>query len=69
MANADTLEDLVSFHHRKDVISDIRFSPGYISLKSYLIINLSISVSISMCDFLFTVILSRNFGFLLEEAV
>ena len=69
MANADTLEDLVSFHHRKDVISDIRFSPGYISLKSYLIINLSISVSISMCDFLFTGILSRNFGFLLEEAV
>ncbi|EAW81394.1 echinoderm microtubule associated protein like 5, isoform CRA_b [Homo sapiens] len=28
MANADTLEDLVSFHHRKDMISDIRFSPG-----------------------------------------
>ncbi|XP_045677967.1 echinoderm microtubule-associated protein-like 5 isoform X1 [Phyllostomus hastatus] len=28
MANADTLEDLVSFHHRRDIISDIRFSPG-----------------------------------------
>uniref|UniRef100_A0A4W4ENS0 HELP domain-containing protein n=1 Tax=Electrophorus electricus TaxID=8005 RepID=A0A4W4ENS0_ELEEL len=28
VVNADTLEDLVSFHHRKDVISDIRFSPG-----------------------------------------
>ncbi|KAG6934966.1 echinoderm microtubule associated protein like 5, partial [Chelydra serpentina] len=28
MVNADTLEDLVSFHHRKDVISEIRFSPG-----------------------------------------
>ncbi|MGH0182479.1 UNVERIFIED_CONTAM: hypothetical protein FKN15_009768 [Acipenser sinensis] len=28
IVNADTLEDLVSFHHRKDVISDIRFSPG-----------------------------------------
>lgn len=28
MVNADTLEDLVSFHHRKDIISDIRFSPG-----------------------------------------
>jgi len=69
MANADTLEDLVSFHHRKDVISDIRFSPGKISLKSYLIINLSMTVNISMCDFLFTVILSRNFSFLLEEAV
>lgn len=39
MANADTLEDLVSFHHRKDIISDIRFSPGKVSLKSYLIIN------------------------------
>lgn len=38
MANADTLEDLVSFHHRKDVISDIRFSPGKISLESYLLL-------------------------------
>lgn len=28
MVNADTLEDLVSFHHRKDVVSEIRFSPG-----------------------------------------
>ncbi|XP_076834021.1 echinoderm microtubule-associated protein-like 5 isoform X2 [Brachyhypopomus gauderio] len=28
IVNADTLEDLVSFHHRKDTISDIRFSPG-----------------------------------------
>ncbi|XP_028844275.1 echinoderm microtubule-associated protein-like 6 isoform X1 [Denticeps clupeoides] len=26
VVNADTLEDLVSFHHRKDVISDVRFS-------------------------------------------
>lgn len=44
MANADTLEDLVSFHHRKDVISDIRFSPGKISLESYLITNLSMTI-------------------------
>lgn len=29
IVNADTLEDLVSFHHRKDIISDIRFSPGW----------------------------------------
>ncbi|TTC14938.1 Echinoderm microtubule-associated protein-like 6 [Bagarius yarrelli] len=28
IVNADTLEDLVSFHHHKDLISDIRFSPG-----------------------------------------
>ncbi|KTG42430.1 hypothetical protein cypCar_00032632, partial [Cyprinus carpio] len=28
IVNADTLEDLVSFHHRKDIISEIRFSPG-----------------------------------------
>lgn len=28
IVNADTLEDLVSFQHRKDVISEIRFSPG-----------------------------------------
>uniref|UniRef100_A0A9J7WVP8 EMAP like 5 n=1 Tax=Cyprinus carpio carpio TaxID=630221 RepID=A0A9J7WVP8_CYPCA len=27
IVNADTLEDLVSFHHRKDIISEIRFSP------------------------------------------
>ncbi|KAG7257658.1 hypothetical protein CRUP_015754, partial [Coryphaenoides rupestris] len=26
VVNADTLEDLVSFHHRKELISDIRFS-------------------------------------------
>lgn len=51
MANADTLEDLVSFHHRKDIISDIRFSPGKISLKSYLIINLSMAMNVSMFDF------------------
>lgn len=31
IVNADTLEDLVSFHHRKDIISDIRFSPGLCS--------------------------------------
>nr|XP_034963441.1 echinoderm microtubule-associated protein-like 5 isoform X5 [Zootoca vivipara] len=38
IVNSDTLEDLVSFHHRKDVISDIRFSPGagkYLSVASY----------------------------------
>lgn len=63
MANADTLEDLVSFHHRKDVISDIRFSPGKISLESYLIINLSMTMNISLCEFLFTAILSQTFSF------
>ncbi|KAB1277577.1 Echinoderm microtubule-associated protein-like 5 [Camelus dromedarius] len=38
MANADTLEDLVSFHHRRDIISDIRFSPGsgkYLAVASH----------------------------------
>ncbi|XP_023587448.1 echinoderm microtubule-associated protein-like 5 isoform X1 [Trichechus manatus latirostris] len=38
MANADTLEDLVSFHHRRDTISDIRFSPGsgkYLAVASH----------------------------------
>uniref|UniRef100_G1KXP8 EMAP like 5 n=1 Tax=Anolis carolinensis TaxID=28377 RepID=G1KXP8_ANOCA len=38
IVNSDTLEDLVSFHHRKDVISDIRFSPGsgkYLAVASY----------------------------------
>ena len=24
----DTMEDVVSFHHRKEEISDIRWSPG-----------------------------------------
>ena len=28
VVNADTLEDMVQFHHRKQEISDIRFSPG-----------------------------------------
>uniref|UniRef100_A0AAQ4RNR3 EMAP like 6 n=2 Tax=Gasterosteus aculeatus aculeatus TaxID=481459 RepID=A0AAQ4RNR3_GASAC len=27
VVNADTLEDLLSFHHRRDAISDVRFSP------------------------------------------
>ncbi|KAM3606890.1 uncharacterized protein V6R79_025142 [Siganus canaliculatus] len=27
VVNADTLEDLLSFHHRRDAISDIRFTP------------------------------------------
>ena len=27
MVNADTLEDIVAFHHRKEEISDIKFSP------------------------------------------
>ncbi|XP_036887500.1 echinoderm microtubule-associated protein-like 5 isoform X3 [Sturnira hondurensis] len=38
LTNADTLEDLVSFHHRRDVISDIRFSPGsgkYLAVASH----------------------------------
>ncbi|XP_053521941.1 echinoderm microtubule-associated protein-like 5 isoform X6 [Artibeus jamaicensis] len=38
MTNADTLEDLVSFHHRRDIISDIRFSPGsgkYLAVASH----------------------------------
>lgn len=28
VVNADTLEDLLSFHHRRDAISDLRFTPG-----------------------------------------
>lgn len=58
MANADTLEDLVSFHHRKDVISDIRFSPGKISLESYLIINLSMTMNISLWIFIYCYFIS-----------
>uniref|UniRef100_A0A8C4H6J2 EMAP like 6 n=1 Tax=Dicentrarchus labrax TaxID=13489 RepID=A0A8C4H6J2_DICLA len=27
VVNADTLEDLLSFHHRRDAISDVRFTP------------------------------------------
>ncbi|XP_068183951.1 echinoderm microtubule-associated protein-like 6 isoform X2 [Antennarius striatus] len=27
LVNADTLEDLLSFHHRRDAISDVRFTP------------------------------------------
>lgn len=44
VVNADTVEDMVSFHHRKEMISDIKFSKGkdgsknfqkYIGAKSY----------------------------------
>ncbi|XP_038164226.1 echinoderm microtubule-associated protein-like 6 isoform X2 [Cyprinodon tularosa] len=38
VVNADTLEDLLSFHHRKDAISDIRFSPDpgkYLAVASH----------------------------------
>ncbi|XP_030627440.1 echinoderm microtubule-associated protein-like 6 isoform X1 [Chanos chanos] len=38
VVNADTLEDLVSFHHRKEVISDVRFSPDagkYLAVASH----------------------------------
>lgn len=28
VVNADTLEDMVTFHHRRELISDIRFSQG-----------------------------------------
>lgn len=30
VVNADTVEDMVSFHHRKEMISDIKFSRGII---------------------------------------
>ncbi|XP_038631944.1 echinoderm microtubule-associated protein-like 5 isoform X6 [Scyliorhinus canicula] len=38
IVNSDTLEDLVSFHHRKEHISDIKFSPGsgkYLAVASH----------------------------------
>lgn len=28
VVNADTVEDMLSFHHRKEMISDIKFSKG-----------------------------------------
>lgn len=28
VVNSDTLEEIVGFHHRKEEISDIKFSPG-----------------------------------------
>lgn len=28
VVNADTLEDIVAFHHRKENISDVKFSTG-----------------------------------------
>lgn len=28
VVNADTVEDMLSFHHRKEMISDIKFSRG-----------------------------------------
>ncbi|KAM4599415.1 echinoderm microtubule-associated protein-like 6 isoform 3-T3 [Fundulus diaphanus] len=38
VVNADTLEDLLSFHHRRDAVSDIRFSPDpgkYLAVASH----------------------------------
>uniref|UniRef100_A0A3B3TPX9 EMAP like 6 n=1 Tax=Poecilia latipinna TaxID=48699 RepID=A0A3B3TPX9_9TELE len=38
VVNADTLEDLLSFHHRRDAISDVRFSPDpgkYLAVASH----------------------------------
>uniref|UniRef100_A0A3B5AX58 Echinoderm microtubule-associated protein-like 6 n=1 Tax=Stegastes partitus TaxID=144197 RepID=A0A3B5AX58_9TELE len=38
VVNADTLEDLLSFHHRRDAISDIRFTPDsgkYLAVASH----------------------------------
>uniref|UniRef100_A0A8C6S538 EMAP like 6 n=1 Tax=Neogobius melanostomus TaxID=47308 RepID=A0A8C6S538_9GOBI len=38
VVNADTLEDLISFHHRRDAISDIRFTPDsgkYLAVASH----------------------------------
>ncbi|XP_053730292.1 echinoderm microtubule-associated protein-like 6 isoform X1 [Synchiropus splendidus] len=38
VVNADTLEDLLSFHHRRDAISDLRFTPDtgkYLAVASH----------------------------------
>ncbi|XP_075452064.1 echinoderm microtubule-associated protein-like 6 isoform X1 [Ascaphus truei] len=38
VVNADTLEDMVSFHHRKEMIADIKFSPDagkYLAVASH----------------------------------
>lgn len=35
VVNADTVEDMVSFHHRKEMISDIKFSKGENDSKNF----------------------------------
>lgn len=35
VVNADTVEDMVSFHHRKEMISDIKFSKGKDDSKNF----------------------------------
>lgn len=35
VVNADTLEDMVTFHHRKEIISDLKFSQGDLCSASY----------------------------------
>jgi len=40
--NSDSMEDVVSMHHRKEEIADIKFSPGryiYFNLAVFLIIH------------------------------
>lgn len=46
IVNADTLEDLVSFHHRKDIISDIRFSPGLLFTTCAFLLSTSWNLSV-----------------------
>ena len=35
VVNAETLEDVVQFHDRKQAIADIKFSPGDVSIGMY----------------------------------
>lgn len=37
--DANTLEDIVAFHHRKEEISDIRFSPGMKCVGWYIVVT------------------------------
>lgn len=47
VVNADTLDPVASFHHRKEEISDIRFSPGkYNFLKECFLITLNSTVAL-----------------------
>ena len=38
VVNAETLEDVVQFHDRKQAIADIKFSPGDVSLRTYVLV-------------------------------
>ena len=39
VVNSETLEDVATFRHRKEEISDIKFSPGLLQIYMYILVS------------------------------